>query len=99
MRSTSSTPTQAQKGSTSTAWTLRGRRKRQPPSTRTTERGAKQEESESPLTDSNRRLPPYHCVCNYRQSRATDTAYLSRFPGLGFAADRRRLRPLCSVDS
>src|SRR5712691_1477606 len=46
--------------STSTPWTLRGRRKRQPSSTRTTERGAKQEERRSPLTDSNRRPPPYH---------------------------------------
>src|SRR6266545_2856181 len=46
--------------STSTPWTLRGRRKRQPSSTRTTERRAKQEERRSPLTDSNRRPPPYH---------------------------------------
>ena len=48
------------KASTSTPWTLRGRRQRQPPSTRATERRAKQEESGSPLTDSNRRPPPYH---------------------------------------
>src|SRR5437899_6941766 len=47
------------KASTSTPWTLRGRRQRQPPSTRATERRAKQEESGSPLTDSNRRPPPY----------------------------------------
>src|SRR6266542_1799525 len=45
--------------STSTPWTLRGHRKRQPSSTRTTERPAKQEESGSPLTDSNRRPPLY----------------------------------------
>src|SRR6266545_5952420 len=45
--------------STSTPWTLRGRRKRQPSSTRTTERRAKQEERRSPLTDSNRRPPLY----------------------------------------
>src|SRR6266545_7096658 len=48
--------------STSTPWTLRGRRKRQPSSTRTTERRAKQEERRSPLTDSNRRPPPYHLL-------------------------------------
>src|SRR5437667_3827104 len=43
------------KASTSTPWTLRGRRQRQPPSTRATERRAKQEESGTPLTDANRR--------------------------------------------
>src|SRR5437867_3431255 len=41
-------------------WTLRGRRNRRTWSTRTTETSATQEESGSPLTDSNRRPPPYH---------------------------------------
>ena len=36
---------------------------------------------QSPLTDSNRRPPPYICARNYRQSRATDSACLSHFRG------------------
>ena len=60
------------KASTSTPWTLRGRRQRQPPSTRATERRAKQEESGSPLTDSNRRPPPYHASdCHRLQPRGS----------------------------
>src|SRR5207249_10591183 len=53
-------PLATPKRSTSTPWTLRGRRKPQPPSIWTTERPPNQEESGSPLTDSNRRPPPYH---------------------------------------
>src|SRR6266849_7079144 len=68
---------QTPKRSTSTPWTLRGRRNHQPSSTRTTERRAKQEEIGSPLTDSNRRPPLYEegpvCQvvgCCYRPVRA-----------------------------
>ena len=42
------------------SWTLGGRRKRRSPSTETTESPSEQEISRSPLTDSNRRPPPYH---------------------------------------
>src|SRR5207248_5241046 len=41
-------------------WTLRGRRCPRPPPAETTNAPAKQEETRSPLTDSNRRPPPYH---------------------------------------
>src|SRR5919197_3874472 len=41
-------------------WTLRGRRSPQPPLVKTTEVAAKQAKTRSPLTDSNRRPPPYH---------------------------------------
>src|SRR5262249_58157061 len=41
-------------------WTLRGRRKNQPASAAKTKATAEQGESGSPLTDSNRRPPPYH---------------------------------------
>src|SRR5437762_14113313 len=41
-------------------WTLRGRRDQRSPPAGTTEPPAEQEETRSPLTDSNRRPPPYH---------------------------------------
>src|ERR671930_1588302 len=41
-------------------WTLRGRRSPQRPPVKTTEVAAKQAKTRSPLTDSNRRPPPYH---------------------------------------
>jgi hypothetical protein len=41
-------------------WTLRGRRRLRPPPAETTEPAAKQVKARSPLTDSNRRPPPYH---------------------------------------
>src|SRR6266478_846706 len=44
-------------------WTLvdaRGRRNQRPPPAGTTEPSAEQDETRSPLTDSNRRPPPYH---------------------------------------
>src|SRR5918994_7203430 len=40
-------------------WTLRGRRSVRPPPAETTELAAKQAKTRSPLTDSNRRPPPY----------------------------------------
>jgi hypothetical protein len=60
--------------STSTRWTLRGRRIRLPPPT--TERLAEQEKTRSPLTDSNRRPPPYH-------------GFALRSKGMGNGASRR----------
>jgi hypothetical protein len=41
-------------------WTLRGRQKVRAPPAQTTQLAAKQAETQSPLTDSNRRPPPYH---------------------------------------
>jgi integrase len=41
-------------------WTPRGRRRPQPPPVKTTGRAARQAKTRSPLTDSNRRPPPYH---------------------------------------
>src|SRR6266545_1203298 len=85
--------------STSTPWTLRGRRKRQPSSTRTTERRAKQEERRSPLTDSNRRPPPYHGgalptelrgLVGEDGSRDADSGGIRRFSRLRHLVLRRR---------
>src|SRR5919204_5001201 len=55
--STSSAPANVHGGH---SWTLRGRRSPQPPPASRAEPRAEQEESGSPLTDSNRRPPPYH---------------------------------------
>src|SRR6266540_1423534 len=44
----------------------------------TTETPAKQEESRSPLTDSNRRPPPYHLSCKSRDSRRSIIELSSR---------------------
>src|SRR5438874_863213 len=41
-------------------WTLRGRQRPRPQPRETAKEAAKQEEIRSPLTDSNRRPPPYH---------------------------------------
>jgi hypothetical protein len=41
-------------------WTLRGRQKVRAPPAETTQLSAKQAETQSPLTDSNRPPPPYH---------------------------------------
>jgi len=41
-------------------WTLRGRQKVRAPPAETTQLAAKQAKTRSPLTDSNRRPPPYH---------------------------------------
>jgi hypothetical protein len=46
--------------STSTRWTLGGHRTPVTTSTLTTKSAAEQEKTLSPLTDSNRRPPPYH---------------------------------------
>src|SRR6266581_339051 len=90
---------QTPKRSTSTPWTLRGRRNHQPSSTRTTERRAKQEEIGSPLTDSNRRPPPYHGT-----SQATGRNLRQRFWLVSaasatprFADDCHRLQPRGSI--
>jgi len=48
---------------TSKPWTSDGRRSCQSSPIKTTETASKQEEAESPLTDSNRRPPPYHLAC------------------------------------
>ncbi len=43
-------------------WTLRGRQCRRSPPAKTTEPPTEQEKTRSPLTDSNRRPPPYHLL-------------------------------------
>ena len=87
------------KASTSTPWTLRGRRQRQPPSTRATERRAKQEESGSPLTDSNRRPPPYHGTSPASGRNAWQRISLvSTVSGtIAFATSCHRLQPRGSI--
>src|SRR5207247_6005060 len=45
---------------TSTRWTLRGRRRGGPSPNQKTKHAREQEKTRSPLTDSNRRPPPYH---------------------------------------
>ena len=52
----------ASKPPTSKPWTSDGRRSRPSSPLKTTERTSEQEQTESPLTDSNRRPPPYHSV-------------------------------------
>src|SRR5512132_2646413 len=58
-RSGSSTATRTSKPPTSRPWTSDGRRGCPSSPVKTTETGPEQEETESPLTDSNRRPPPY----------------------------------------
>src|SRR5215218_8442636 len=60
MRSACSTSSAQDNGHGGRGWTLRGRRRRRATPAETTEPGAEQEETRSPLTDSNRRPPPYH---------------------------------------
>jgi Phage integrase family len=72
--STSSAPANVHGGR---SWTLRGRRSPRPLPAKTTEARAKQEETRSPLTDSNRRPPPYHFPCVTRvHSRSLATQFL-----------------------
>src|SRR5205823_5497981 len=59
-RSGSSTTTERSKPPTSKRWTSDGRHICRLPPTTKTEPLPEQEETESPLTDSNRRPPPYH---------------------------------------
>src|SRR5438552_18760672 len=55
MRSACSTSSAPDNGHGGRWWTLRGRRNQRPPPAGTTEPPAEQEETRSPLTDSNRR--------------------------------------------
>src|SRR5438093_11272472 len=59
MRSACSTSSARDTGHGGRWWTLRGRRNQRPPPAGTTEPPAEQEETRSPLTDSNRRPPLY----------------------------------------
>src|SRR5712691_10073319 len=86
MRSACSTSSARDNGHGGRWWTLRGRRNQRPPPAGTTEPPAEQEETRSPLTDSNRRPPPYHSIGNRWQPTATVLACfrrLSRFPICG----------------
>jgi hypothetical protein len=60
MRSACSTSSARRNGHGGRWWTLRGRRTQCPPPAQTTATRAEQAKSRSPLTDSNRRPPPYH---------------------------------------
>src|SRR5919198_2654660 len=62
--STSSAPRNVHGGH---RWTPRGHRSAAPLPVKTTETTAKQDKSRSPLTDSNRRPPPYHRTSCRRQ--------------------------------
>src|SRR5438093_10585137 len=59
MRSACSTSSARDTGHGGRWWTLRGRRNQRPPPAGTTEPPAEQEETRSPLRDSNRRPPLY----------------------------------------
>ncbi len=63
-QSGSLTATRTSKPPTSKRWTSDGRRSRRSSPLATTETASEREETESPLTDSNRRPPPYHRAKN-----------------------------------
>src|SRR5918994_7491763 len=67
-------------------WTLRGRQSRRSPPAQTTEISAKQEKTRSPLTDSNRRPPPYH-------AEPSSFRPLRHLPATGFCARSISSRP------
>src|SRR6266498_1661598 len=64
-------------------WTLRRRRRRRATPAEPTEPLAEQEETRSPLTDSNRRPPPYHPLRSWR----TAVSVASRGGQPGFAGE------------
>jgi hypothetical protein len=79
------TATRTSKPTTSKPWTSNGRRSCPSSPATTTERPLEQEETESPLTDSNRRPPPYHAIVaatgrNRRQRFSLDSAVFGRGP-------------------
>src|SRR6184192_3414738 len=98
MRSACSTSSARDNGHGGRWWTLRGRRNQRPPPAGTTEPPAEQEETRSPLTDSNRRPPPY------QTSRATGRNPRQRFwrlfaalAPIRFATHCHRLQPRGSI--
>src|SRR5256714_10912165 len=72
-------------------WTLRGRRTGETPSARTTQRAVEQAKQRSPLTDSNRRPPPYHggALPTELRGQALDSSLGSAEPFQG-RSDRNR---------
>src|SRR5437773_4799756 len=94
--STRSTPPNSSRGRW---WTLRGRRNSDPPSVSATETAAEQAQNGSPLTDSNRRPPPYHAIktatggSQWKRFRASS----GQFPVFVEPNLCHRLRPLCSI--
>jgi hypothetical protein len=96
-------------------WTLRGRRRRRATPAEPTEPLAEQEETQSPLTDSNRRPPPYHFwsgisvharsspatfILQMRPSvRATDARACPRVLDLVYPSRTRGVLSLCKTDN
>ena len=77
----------------------RGRRLPQPPPVKTTEVPAKQAKSRSPLTDSNRRPPPYHALemAMARNPRQRLRLVLGVSARSRFATGCHRLQPRGSI--
>jgi hypothetical protein len=74
-------------------WTLRGRHSPRPPPMWTTAVAAKQEKTRSPLTDSNRRSPPYQVA-----THGNGFGLISRLSGVSdFATGCDRSQPLGSI--
>jgi hypothetical protein len=83
----------------SAPWTLRGRRASRTTSAPTTETAAKQGRNRSPLTDSNRRPPPYHGTSQATGgNRSQRIRLVSVASGpIRFATDCHWLRPRGSI--
>jgi hypothetical protein len=93
------TATRTSKPTTSKPWTSNGRRSCPSSPATTTERPLEQEETESPLTDSNRRPPPYHAiVAATGRNRRQRFRLILRFSGAGhLRAGCHRLQPRGSI--
>src|SRR6266498_6026789 len=114
MRSGCSTSSARDNGHGGRWWTLRGRRRRRATPAEPTEPLAEQEETQSPLTDSNRRPPPYHFwsgisvharsspatfILQMRPSvRATDARACPRVLDLVYPSRTRGVLSLCKPD-
>src|SRR2546428_7613234 len=96
MRSACSTSSARDNGHGGRWWTLRGRRNQRPPPAGTTEPPAEQDETRSPLTDSNRRPPPYRDATGGSRSQRISLVFAVSRAGR-FAADCHRLQPRGSI--
>src|SRR5439155_1494846 len=76
-----------------------GRRSLRPSPVKTTELAAKQAKTRSPLTDSNRRPPPYHALrsATARNPRQRFPYVLAASAPISFATDCDRLQPRGSI--
>src|SRR5215211_2190026 len=99
MRSAYSTSSAPDNGHGGRWWTLRGRRGRRATPAETTEPPAEQEKTSSPLTDSNRRPPPYHfgVVATGGNPRQRISLAFAVFADSPFAADCHWLQPRGSI--